>query len=39
MDYLLLFGIALLAYGGELLVKGSVSLALRLQISTFWLWG
>ena len=35
MDYLLLFvGIALLAYGGELLVKGSVSLALRLQIST-----
>ena len=36
MDYLLLFvGIALLAYGGELLVKGSVSLALRLQISTF----
>lgn len=35
MDYLLLFiGIALLAYGGELLVKGSVSLALRLHIST-----
>ena len=35
MDYLLLFvGIALLAYGGDLLVKGSVSLALRLQIST-----
>lgn len=35
MDYLLLFvGIALLAYGGELLVKGSVSLALRLKIST-----
>lgn len=35
MDYLLLFiGIVLLAYGGELLVKGSVSLALRLKIST-----
>ena len=35
MDYLLLFvGFALLAYGGELLVKGSVSLALRVQIST-----
>ena len=35
MDYIyLIFGLSLLALGGEFLVKGSVSLALRLKIST-----
>jgi len=35
MDYVfLILGLFLLAMGGELLVKGSVSLALRLKIST-----
>ena len=31
----LLLGLALLFYGGELLVKGSVALALRMRVSTF----
>ena len=35
MDYIyLILGLSLLAVGGEFLVKGSVSLALRLKIST-----
>lgn len=35
MDYIyLILGLSLLAFGGEFLVKGSVSLALRLKIST-----
>ena len=35
MDYIyLILGLFLLAIGGEFLVKGSVSLALRLKIST-----
>ena len=35
MDYFyLILGLTMLAIGGEFLVKGSVSLALRLKIST-----